>query len=79
MEQEWRWSGTHYSLTATQWIENYDRNSVEIDRILREVYGAKAPIWKRRWRLFYLATEGLFGHANGAEWGVMHYRLRPVV
>ncbi len=77
VEEEWRWNGTHYSRTATQWIENFDRNEVEIDRILRKVYGSKAARWKRRWRLFYLATEGLFGHANGEEWGVKHYRLRP--
>jgi cyclopropane-fatty-acyl-phospholipid synthase len=78
VEEEWRWSGTHYSRTATQWIENFDRNQTEIDPILRKVYGPKAALWKRRWRLFYLATEGLFGHANGEEWGVKHYRLRPV-
>lgn len=78
VEDEWRWSGTHYARTATQWIENFDRNAVEIDRILRDVYGPQAGVWKRRWRLFYLATEGLFGHANGDEWGVKHYRLRPV-
>ena len=36
------------------------------------------PLWRRRWRLFFLATEGLFGDSNGEEWGVSHYRLRPV-
>ena len=25
-----------------------------------------------------LATAGLFGHAGGEEWGVSHYRMRPV-
>jgi len=25
-----------------------------------------------------LATAGLFGHRGGEEWGVSHYRLRPV-
>ena len=78
VEEEWRWSGTHYARTARQWIENFDRNAAEIDRILRDVYGPQAALWRRRWRLFYLATEGLFGHANGEEWGVKHYRLRPV-
>lgn len=78
VEEEWRWSGTHYARTATQWIENLDRNQTEIDPILQRVYGSKAALWKRRWRLFFLATEGLFGHANGEEWGVKHYRLRPV-
>ena len=46
--------------------------------VLRDVYGADAALWKRRWRLFFLATAGLFGHAGGAEWGVSHYRLRPL-
>jgi cyclopropane-fatty-acyl-phospholipid synthase len=39
--------------------------------------GADANLWRRRWRLFFLATAGLFGHTNGEEWGVSHYRLRP--
>jgi cyclopropane-fatty-acyl-phospholipid synthase len=78
VEEEWRWSGTHYARTAAQWINNFDRNEAEIDRILKDIYGAKAALWKRRWRLFYLATEGLFGYADGSEWGVKHYRLRPI-
>jgi len=44
--------------------------------VLRDVYGDRARLWRRRWRLFYLATAGLFGHAAGEEWGVSHYRLR---
>jgi cyclopropane-fatty-acyl-phospholipid synthase len=32
----------------------------------------------RRWRLFFLATAGLFGHRGGNEWGVAHYLLKPV-
>ena len=27
--------------------------------------------------MFFLATAGLFGHADGDEWGVGHYRLAP--
>jgi cyclopropane-fatty-acyl-phospholipid synthase len=38
-----------------------------------------ATVWRRRWRLFFLATSGLFGHRDGEEWGVSHYRLRPVL
>ncbi len=48
-----------------------------IDPILRKVYGADAALWRRRWRLFFLATSGLFGHAGGDAWGVNHYRLSP--
>ena len=45
--------------------------------VLQDVYGDQARLWSRRWRLFFLATSGLFGHADGAEWGVSHYRLTP--
>ncbi len=78
LEQDWRWSGEHYARTAEDWLKNFDAHAGEIGRVLREVYGADARLWARRWRLFFLATAGLFGHAGGAEWGVSHYRLRPV-
>ena len=77
VEQDWRWSGAHYQRTALDWLDNFDANRTAIDPILAEVYGAEADLWRRRWRLFFLATAGLFGHANGKEWGVSHYRLRP--
>lgn len=77
VEQDWRWSGEHYRRTAEQWLENFDANRAQIDPILREVYGADAALWRRRWRLFYLATAGLFGFRGGSEWGVSHYRLKP--
>jgi cyclopropane-fatty-acyl-phospholipid synthase len=77
VEQDWRWSGTHYEKTALHWLENYDRNIAAIRPVLRQVYGDKAVLWHRRWRLFFLATAGLFGHRGGAEWGVSHYRLKP--
>lgn len=76
VEQEWRWNGRHYQRTAENWLANFDANRPKIDRILSDVYGADAALWRRRWRLFFLATAGLFGHANGKEWGVSHYRLR---
>ena len=77
LEADWRWSGEHYARTAEAWLANYDRCAYEIAEILREVYGKDARLWGRRWRLFFLATAGLFGHDHGAEWGVSHYRLRP--
>lgn len=76
VEAEWRWSGEHYRATAEDWLANFDRNLAKIDPILRETYGAGAQLWRRRWRLFFLATSGLFGHAGGDAWGVHHYRLR---
>lgn len=77
VEQDWRWSGVHYRRTAEQWLANYDANRAEIDPILQAVYGPDARLWGRRWRLFYLATAGLFGHNGGEPWAVSHYRLAP--
>lgn len=77
VESDRRWSGLHYRRTALHWLANFDANLSRIDLILRDVYGTDAALWRRRWRLFYLATAGLFGHASGNEWGVSHYRLRP--
>jgi cyclopropane-fatty-acyl-phospholipid synthase len=77
VERDWRWDGNHYRRTADAWLANYDRNAKEIGVILREVYGRDAALWRRRWRLFFLATSELFGHANGKAWGVSHYRLAP--
>ncbi len=78
VEAEWRWNGTHYARTASDWLANYDASAQDIAALLRDVYGPQARLWARRWRLFFLATEGLFGHARGEEWGVSHYRLAPV-
>ncbi|ODN71951.1 SAM-dependent methyltransferase [Methylobrevis pamukkalensis] len=77
VEDEWRWSGTHYARTARDWLANMDARAAEVDPVLASVYGTDANLWKRRWRLFFLATEGLFGHAGGDVWGVGHYLLRP--
>ena len=77
VEADWRWSGADYQRTADDWLANYDRNAGTIEKVLAATYGADARLWGRRWRLFFMATAGLFGHAGGAEWGVSHYRLRP--
>jgi cyclopropane-fatty-acyl-phospholipid synthase len=58
------------------WLDNFDRHSERIDEIFGGVYGADAAIWKRRWRVFFLATAGLFGNSGGTVWGVSHYRLK---
>jgi cyclopropane-fatty-acyl-phospholipid synthase len=76
VEAERRWSGTHYERTALQWVENFDANRAVIGTLLRHTSGADAEIWRRRWRLFFLAVAGLFGHADGSVWGVGQYRLK---
>jgi cyclopropane-fatty-acyl-phospholipid synthase len=77
VDTEWQWNGRHYQKTARDWLANYDRNRTEIVEVLRAVYGRDARLWERRWRLFFLSTMGLFGHAGGEEWGVSHYLLSP--
>ncbi|UGV28339.1 class I SAM-dependent methyltransferase [Rhodopseudomonas boonkerdii] len=77
VEHDWRWNGLHYQKTAIDWLARFDQNRERIDRIFDDVYGADAALWRRRWRLFYQATAGLFGYYGGEEWGVSHYLLRP--
>ncbi|MDP3659738.1 cyclopropane-fatty-acyl-phospholipid synthase family protein [Phenylobacterium sp.] len=76
VEADWRWSGAHYQRTALDWLANYDREAAAITPVLHDVYGDEALLWRRRWRLFFLAVAGLFGHRGGAEWGVSHHRLK---
>jgi cyclopropane-fatty-acyl-phospholipid synthase len=77
VEAQWRWSGEHYRRTANDWLANFDRNGAAVAAVLRETYGSEADLWRRRWRLFFLATAGLFGDGRGEVWGVSHYRLKP--
>ncbi|MBX9464844.1 MAG: cyclopropane-fatty-acyl-phospholipid synthase family protein [Aquamicrobium sp.] len=77
VEQDWRWNGRHYERTALHWLRNFDTNEAAIRPIFVERYGGDAQLWMRRWRMFFLATAGLFGHADGEAWGVSHYLLRP--
>jgi cyclopropane-fatty-acyl-phospholipid synthase len=77
VEQEWRWNGQHYQRTARDWLARFDHQRDTIESILRSVYGEDTPLWMRRWRWFFLATAGLFGFADGNEWGVSHFRLKP--
>lgn len=76
LEREWRWSGTHYRRTALDWLRNFDAQHDEIERVLHGVYGGDTALWMRRWRWFFLATAGLFGYADGSDWGVSHYRMK---
>lgn len=77
VEREWRWSGLYYERTALDWLRNFDANRDAIRTVFEQTYGGEAAVWMRRWRLFFLATAGMFGHGGGREWGVSHYLLRP--
>lgn len=77
VESEWTWNGRNYERTALDWLANYDNARDKIRPILEATYGRDAALWGRRWRLFFLATAGLFGARQGSEWAVSHYRLKP--
>jgi cyclopropane-fatty-acyl-phospholipid synthase len=76
VKDEWRWSGTHYQRAARDWLAHFDAHGDEIEPILRKVHHDDTALWMRRWRWFFLATAGLFGYADGSEWGVSHYRMK---
>ena len=56
-------------------ISTRHADAIEPDRCARPT-ARTGELWRRRWRLFFLATAGLFGAMDGTEWGVSHYRLR---
>ncbi|EHR00725.1 SAM-dependent methyltransferase [Bradyrhizobium sp. WSM471] len=76
VEKEWCWSGTHYQRTANDWLGNFDTHRCFIEAALRNIHGEETGLRMRRWRWFLLATSGLFGYADGTEWGVSHYRMK---
>jgi cyclopropane-fatty-acyl-phospholipid synthase len=75
VEERWAVDGTHYEKTARAWRENLEARETEVMRVLKDTYGAEAPRWLHRWRLFFLACEELFGYRGGSEWLVGHYRF----
>ena len=77
VEREWRWNGRHYQRTADAWLANFDSNKQRIRPLLRAMYHGDWRVWARRWRLFFLLTSVLFAAADGEDWGVSRYRLKP--
>lgn len=75
IEQQWRLSGAHYERTANAWLANHDAHRDEALDVLRGAYGALAPLWHQRWRMFWMACAELFGYRGGNEWLVGHYRF----
>jgi len=76
LEERWLVPGTHYARTSEDWLANLERRRDEVLPILERAYGADAPRWYQRWRLFFLACAELFAHAGGSQWLVVHQRLR---
>jgi cyclopropane-fatty-acyl-phospholipid synthase len=73
----WRVSGTHYARTARAWLENLDANRDAARGVLAAHVGTRAAGRQlRRWRLFFLSCEGLWGYDDGNQFIVSHYLFR---
>lgn len=78
IEDRWRVSGAHYARTARAWLANVDANREAVLGVFAAAYGEREAMLRlRRWRLFFLACEGLWGIRGGSEFIVSHYRFRP--
>ena len=75
LEDERRFSGTHYAKTAEAWLARHDAARTEIRALFEGVYGKDAALWDQRWRIFFLSCAELFGYDQGNEWMVVHQRF----
>ncbi len=76
--RHWTVSGTHYARTARAWLDNLDANRQRVLELFEHDYGPKEAARKvRRWRVFFMACEELWGYRSGTEWWVSHYLFRP--
>jgi cyclopropane-fatty-acyl-phospholipid synthase len=73
IKNHWRVSGLHYAKTASQWLENQDKNKDKIMEVFTKHYGKEARKWFNYWRVFFMSCENLWRYDEGAEWFVSHY------
>ncbi len=69
----WRWDGRHYARTSEAWLRNMDSQRSTAMPVFEQVYGADAPVWWMRWRLFFMSCAELFAFDGGQQWWVSHY------
>jgi cyclopropane-fatty-acyl-phospholipid synthase len=80
VEAQWRVPGGHYQRTSDAWLARLDGDADAVLEALAVATGREAaPLWRQRWRLFFIACAELFGFAGGEEWFVTHVRMAPRV
>jgi cyclopropane-fatty-acyl-phospholipid synthase len=77
LEEQWHVPGVHYEKTARAWLDRLDARRDRVLPVLATQHGAEVERWFRRWRIFFMACEVLFGYRGGEEWFVSHYRFTP--
>ena len=70
VEEDWRWSGEHYRRTADALAAEFRRQQRRDRRAsCATIYGGDAAVVDAALALFFLATAGLFGYADGERMG----------
>ena len=77
IERQWMLDGRHYRDTIRAWLRNLDADPAAAAEALADPGGDGADVLLQRWRIFFMASEELFGFAGGTEWQVGHYLLAP--
>ncbi len=80
LQEKWWINGTHYQRTLEDWRKLLDQKTDSVRDLFMSHYGedhAAANRRIQRWRMFFMASAELFGFADGTEWGVGHFLLRP--
>lgn len=76
LDEKWKVNGKSYQETSEAWFNNMDKNEKEVMATLAKTYGRKnAKLWFERWKMFFAACAELFGHNDGEEWFVGHFRF----
>ena len=76
LEQSWLHDGSNYERTARAWLENMDRNQDAVTASLEQTYPPEhVELWRRRWRMFFMACEEMFAYDHGQQWQIAHYRF----
>ncbi len=70
----WRLDGTHYARTLRAWLDQLNRHTAEVRRVLAQTYGPDNETrWLVNWRLFFLSCGVTWGLRRGREYLVSHY------
>ncbi|MGB0920276.1 MAG: SAM-dependent methyltransferase [Alphaproteobacteria bacterium] len=80
LQEKWWIAGTHYQRTLEDWRNLLDEKTESVRALFMEYYSEDRAAANRRiqrWRMFFMASAELFGYADGTEWGVGHFLLRP--